>query len=69
MHKNMKIEINEQQPLDEVVKILKAKGYEQKFEIHEDDNLIGTDTNGFYFATTIFYLHGEITTLAELKEM
>ena len=70
--RNMKIEINEAQPLDEVVEWLERLGYKQnkrqrrgrvRFVIADSD---GVTTNWFRDTDCDFY---KPTTLAELKEM
>lgn len=70
--RNMKIEINEAQPLDEVVEWLERLGYKQnkrqrrgrvRFVIADSD---GVTTNWFRDTDCDFY---NLTTLAELKEM
>ena len=70
--KDMKIEINEQQPLDEIVGELERLGYKQnkrqrrgrvRFVIADSD---GVTTNWFRDTDCDFY---KPTTLAELKEM
>ena len=69
MYKNMKIEINEQQPLGEVVAELERLGY--SFEIGRYSDSIICDDCGFCFSFRIDYFNkddGELTTLAELKE-
>lgn len=69
--RNLKIEINDQQPLDDVVKMLESKGYRWGNDVrhnHPTKCLI-------IFSTGIFdYFRGgwryyDLTTLAELKEM
>ena len=70
--RNMKIEINEQQPLDEVVEELERLGYKRnkrqrrgrvRFVIADSD---GVTTNWFGDTDCDFY---KPTTLDELKEM
>lgn len=66
--RNLKIQINDQQPIGEVVKALESKCYIKVCEIYHDDNLVGCDEGGLFFATNSTYLDVE-TTLSELKEM
>ena len=74
MKKNMKIEINKDQPLDEVVKELEKKGYKKTGWIgYRNPSFITTNSQGFYtdhvvnFMDCFFDLN--LTTLSELKEM
>lgn len=67
---NMKIEINEQQPLNEVVAELEVKGYVSEENKPEDDDKCIIVIDGKYFG----WWHGdnwsiETITLAQLKEM
>lgn len=69
--RNLKIAINDQQPLDEVVRTLEYKGYRWGIDVRHN-----YQTNCIIaFSTGIFdYFRGgfnscELTTLAELKEM
>lgn len=73
MYKNLKIAINDQQPLDEVVKTLESKGY-RKFAWSNHENTVCVITyknNGWM--SDYNYLSKDtdfrLTTLAELKEM
>lgn len=75
MFKNMKIEINEAQPLDEVVATLESKGY-KAFNITaispiHDWIVAGDDgfTVGWFDASGLCNKVFPLTTLAELKEM
>ena len=70
--KNMKIEVNAEQPLDEIVGELERLGYKQnkrqrrgrvRFVIADSD---GVTTNWFRDTDCDFY---KLTTLAELKGM
>ena len=72
--KNMKIEINEVQPLDEVVAELGKRGYGKVGWIgYRNPSLITTNTKGFYtdHAISFWSCFGDfpLTTLAELKEI
>ena len=72
MFKNMKIEINDQQPLDEVVRELGRLGYisdEDSEFIEGVDNFVHTYRDGTYDFFMSSQLWGELTTLTELKEM
>lgn len=68
---NMKIEINEDQPLDYVVRELERVGYirKQKFSLRE--NIVATDDDGeFYvFSNDALLDDFKLTTLTQLKEM
>lgn len=70
--RNLKIAINDQQPLDEVVGELERLGYvrTQKTPI-EDRNTVATEDDGeFYiFSNDLLLEDFRPTTLAELKEM
>ena len=67
--KNMKIEINEEQPLDEVVRELDRLGYRSN-EDHEFGDKAIIVINGAFFG---WWSHENwtipLTNLAELKEM
>lgn len=69
--KSMKIEINEQQPLDEVVMELGRLGYSKEIHTNCTPKSICTYEDGTYHVYTREAKHkiGELTTLAELKEM
>ena len=72
--KNMKIEINEQQPLDEVVRELERLGFQNNTTHQCDYGCIyaGEDpfSDGLSFSNRDSSINwGELTTLAELKEM
>ena len=74
MYKNLKIAINDQQPLDEVVRELERLGYRytgwHSVFVPEMFLEINTIDRGFYeYATFRSIGWGEITTLSELKEM
>ena len=69
--KNMKIEINEQQPIEDVVDILGDKGYVLTFKPTDKPVFVTTNEKGgagfFDFVPSDTYF--TLTTLAELKEM
>jgi hypothetical protein len=66
----MKIEINEQQPLDEVVAALKSKGYKPSIVYEKENNYIHALSDGYFIATVMNVDKcRKLTTLAELKEM
>ena len=67
---NMKIEVNEDQPLDDVVKELERLGYRKDDTLNDCACYVFTLNDGFYF----IYMDSPIwsvksTTLSELKEM
>lgn len=64
---NMKIEINEQQPLDEVVRELERLGY--KKDLINGWTWVLCHEIGLYSIHSHDYGFGNLTTLAELKEM
>ena len=72
--RNLKIAINDQQPLDEVVKELERLGYTKEYMTKDVPQSVKALDDGVY---QIFSLHisefmslwSELTTLAELKEM
>lgn len=67
--KNMKIEVNEQQPLDEVVRELEGLGYKATDSFEGNYSYIMAFDNGTYVAWGISPCYAKSTTLAELKEM
>lgn len=68
MYKNMKIEINEQQPIDDVVMELERLGY-KCFSIDKYlCNFVITNTFGWFDLTRYDSLK-QLTTLAELRSM
>lgn len=70
MKNNMKIAITPEQPLDEVVVELQRLGYEtDEGFVDGVDNFVHTYRDGTYDFFMSFQLWGELTTLAELKEM
>ena len=73
MFKNMKIEINEQQPLDEVVRELKRIGLYVGF-IDDSDNWVSARLEtklivSFESEVNLPDSHWKLTTLTELKNM
>lgn len=73
MYKNMKIAINDQQPLDEVVRQLKRMGFYIGF-IDDNDRYISARSEtklivSFESESMLPDSHWKSTTLAELKEM
>ena len=73
MYKNMKIEINEQQPLDEVVKELKRIGLYVGF-IDDSDNWVSARLEtklivSFESEVNLPDSHWKLTTLSDLKNM
>lgn len=69
--KNMKIEINEQQSIDEVVKELERLGYGY-WGLDENDSWIGTSLKNKQFTTfasDCCFSDEVLTTLKQLKEM
>lgn len=73
MFKNMKIEINDQQPLDEVVRELERLKYENHGDLNGCDFIFTTQdgafigwTDGCEYADDFLF---NIKTLTELKEM
>ena len=72
MFKNMKIAINEQQPLDEVVKELQRLGYETWGHFKEDVNAFTFKHNGSFRSHGVgveYKIKHKPTTLTELKNM
>ena len=69
--KDMKIEINEQQPLNEIVAELERLGYRKEIHTTCQPKSICTYEDGTYhvYMRETKYKIGELTTLAELKEM
>lgn len=65
---NLKIEINDQQQLDEVVRELERLGYCQRGGMSRKTSILQTfyDGNFDYFLADYF---GVLTTLAELKNL
>ena len=66
-HQNMKIEINDEQPLDEVVKELERLGY--KKDLVKGDKWILCHEFGYYSAHSHHYGFVGLTTLQQLREM
>lgn len=74
MYKSMKIEINEQQPLDEVVRELERLGFSSSPLDYRSCKAVGVFPDYMkydcYKSLTIDGIVGcKLTTLAELKEM
>lgn len=70
MFKNMKIAINEQQPLDEVVRELEKRGYECGYKTQSKPIRINSFADGYYVILgNIGKGDAKLTTLTELKEM
>lgn len=68
--RNLKIAITPKQPLDEVVVELERLGYEtDEGFVGGVDNFVHTYRDGTYDFFMSSQLWGELTTLAELKEM
>ena len=68
MFENMKIEINSEQPLDEVVKELEHLGYKIIGAFKSQKWVYATESGSVWFANIPIY-GGELTTLAQLKQM
>lgn len=70
MYKNMKIAINEQQPLDEVVAELERGGYVRAGVWITNEKWIITSKAGLYIGVNKLtgFKGFKLTTLAELKE-
>ena len=68
--RNMKIEINKQQPLDEVVAELERLGYTKSitYQGDSDSTIIATYNGGFSDWLFDTFKNHKLTTLAELKE-
>lgn len=68
--RNLKIDINDQQPLDEVVKELERLGYIKSCNQTSGINWIVCFKDGFYCQYRNMNAFNKVlTTLAELKEM
>lgn len=68
--KNMKIEINQEQQLDDVMMELDRLGYKKQSWLHHQKEVIVTFSTGVYSNFNYFYNDCfPTTTLAELKEM
>lgn len=69
--KNMKIEVNAEQPLDDIVGELERLGYRVELKTSKNPKSICTYGDGTYhvYMREIKYKVGDLTTLAELKEM
>lgn len=73
MFKNMKIEINDEQPLDEIESELRRLGY-FCVAFYDEENLIGVNVKNkiatsFTLEETLPDSHWKLTTLTELKQM
>ena len=68
MKKNMKIEINKDQPLDEVVMELEKRGYMPAYKTQCEAISVFADAGGYFSVLSIKFRDFN-TTLAELKEM
>lgn len=67
---NMKIEINDQQPLDEVVSELERLGYKKRCTTVGKPRFVTTECNGLYDIFFMdYYARKAETTLAELKDL
>lgn len=76
MFKNMKIEVNEQQPINDIVKELEGLGYWLEHKTSDDVSCIATFEDGAYHLyegnpLIVFKDTDDMikTTLVELKEM
>lgn len=69
--RNLKIAINDQQPLDEIAIALESSGYHPHSKFYGDEICVLTQTDGLYCgdSTGRFNNGYKLTTLAELKEM
>lgn len=71
--KNLKIQINDQQPLDEVVETLESKGYRKfAWSNHANTVCVLTYKNNGWMSDYNYLIKDTdfvLTTLAELKEM
>lgn len=68
MFKNMKIEINDQQPLDEVVRELERLGYICDWQSSDEPNFMVCYKDGT-FSWFVFDVESEVVSLQQLKEM
>lgn len=69
MKKNMKIEINKDQPIDDVVEVLEGLGFKKEYESDEVNFAITFSDGCFGLMTHDISDLDVSTTLAELKEM
>ncbi len=70
--KNLKIQINDQNPLDEVVRELEKRGYVLISSDLNMEKFIITTHKGYYWIVSDIKINADFfktTTLAELKEM
>jgi len=65
---NMKIEVNEDQALDEIVKELERLGYKKAYTTERMVKSVYADSLGCYSIMGVLGIKN-ITTLSELKEM
>ena len=66
----MKIEVNEQQPLDDVVVELVNQGYKEDNISSDNPRFTYTGSSGHYFLhKDDIEFNGNLTTLQELREM
>lgn len=70
-YKNMKIEINESQPLDDVLMELKRLGYKSATSLRscDDGNIVVAFTDGDFIFAMRWAKDIKLTTLTELKAM
>ena len=68
MFKNMKIEINSEQPLEEVIKEVERLGYTIIGAFKSQRLVYTTESGSVWFANIPIY-SGELTTLSQLKQM
>lgn len=66
MYKNLKIAINDQQPLDEVVGELERLGYKEAKRKPDHFNMIYAGCSGYY---TYIHINEVLTTLGDLRDM
>ena len=67
MYKNMKIEINSEQPLEEVVKELEKQGFRKLHRTKQAPKHIVVTYDGYYSIRKTNSVYN--TTLAQLKQM
>ena len=67
--KNLKIEVNEKQQLDEIVKELERLGFTPCMQAYWEGNWVATNNNTYAVFNVDMWLDWQPTTLAELKEM
>ena len=69
MKKNMKIEINKDQPPDEVVSELERLGCIPCMQAHWEGNWVAVTNDKYAVFAVDMWADWRLTTLAELKEM